>query len=528
MSMKVVRGYQSVAVGAPARAWPATQRLASFARYAWLPALGLLGWYVLFYVQYAGQLVAYPFGVDQGEGYDVWSAWLIRLGQLPYSSNDAFPYFSSNYPPLWSALASLPMQWLGPSIGAARVVSILSALIAAALIGRAAYNRTLGARPASAAFAGFLAAALFLASPYVFHTTPLARVNSTALMWSLIAITLLEVPRGRRVMMAGLALLAALYTKPTAIDATAASLIFLTLVQARMAPVLAATILVPGITIFGWLQSSTSGAFWTNGVIANLNPFDWPQLATYLFNFGMTHGVLILLAALEVARSVRARSWSPWVLYFMIAGALSITVGKWGAGESYFLGLVAATSVLAASAVARLVSRPGRPVRAAEAPLIHQGTATTTGVLGIALLLQLLIMAHGPLSESVDWLPDRGVQARALGRALTLGEWDTAATVAERIGRLPGQVLSEEPSFLLAVGKPVVGNATQLRNLTEAGLWNSSGLVEDLQARRYSLVVLNAQLYPEPVLTAIGGSYRLDQIVLVGGARYSLFLPRVN
>lgn len=150
--MKAASGYQRALQAVPARALPARGRVAHLARYAWWPALALLAWYVLCYFQFAGQLIAYPFGVDQGEGYDVWSAWLLTLGQLPYSGNSAYPYFSSNYPPLWSALAAIPMFWVGPSIGIARALSVLSALVAAALIGRAAYRRTRGVQPVVAGF----------------------------------------------------------------------------------------------------------------------------------------------------------------------------------------------------------------------------------------------------------------------------------------------------------------------------------------------------------------------------------------
>ena len=59
------------------------------------PAIGLLLVYAVCYVQFALQLASFPFDVDQGEGYDAWSAWLINLGQLPYASNAAYPYYSS-------------------------------------------------------------------------------------------------------------------------------------------------------------------------------------------------------------------------------------------------------------------------------------------------------------------------------------------------------------------------------------------------------------------------------------------------
>ena len=173
------------------------------------PALLLLGLYTLAYVQFALQLASFPFDLDQGEGYDAWSAWLINLGQLPYANNAAYPYYSSNYPPLWSYLVSIPAAWIGPGLLAARLVSTAAALVTGLALGLAA--RRLSGRT----LAGVLAAGFFLASPYVFHTTPLARVNGLALLLAVIGLSLFEHPTRRNVVLGSLALVAALFTKPT-------------------------------------------------------------------------------------------------------------------------------------------------------------------------------------------------------------------------------------------------------------------------------------------------------------------------
>src|SRR6195256_6981240 len=99
------------------------------------PVLALLGVYAVVYLQFAVQLTGFPFDVDQGEGYDAWSAWMINLGQLPYTTNAEFPYYSSNYPPLWSYLVSIPMAWSGPGLAPARLGSTISALAVAGGVG---------------------------------------------------------------------------------------------------------------------------------------------------------------------------------------------------------------------------------------------------------------------------------------------------------------------------------------------------------------------------------------------------------
>ena len=106
-----------------------------------------------------------------------------------------FPYYSSNYPPVWSYLVSIPMAWSGPGLAPARLVSTSG--WRSPTRGRAGHGRAARCRAARSPASwrpGF-----FLASPYVFHTTPLARVNSLALLAAVIGLTLLERPTRRRV-----------------------------------------------------------------------------------------------------------------------------------------------------------------------------------------------------------------------------------------------------------------------------------------------------------------------------------------
>jgi hypothetical protein len=469
------------------------------------PTLLLLALYVVVYVQFAVQLAAFPFDLDQGEGYDAWSAWLINLGQWPYTSNVDFPYYSSNYPPLWSYIVSIPMAWFGPGLAAARTVSTVAAVAAAGVLGIAAQR--LSGRP----LAGALAAGFFLASPYVFHTTPLARVNSLALLAAVVGLALFERPTRRSVILGSLALLAALFTKPTAVDAVVAGVLSVVIRQPRLGVLAGGLIGGAGLAGLALLMVLTGGAFWLNVVVGNANPFDMSQLLGYMANFSVLHCVLLAMAAAECIWMLRRRQWSPWAFYALTAGAATLGVAKWGAGESYFLGAIAAASVLSAVWVGRFLdSAPGAPLRLG---------------LGAALFIQAVLLSHAGLSSALPWLPDRGPQQAFLGRAPTLEDQHAGQLISAQIRTAHGPVLSEDPSFAVAAGQPLIGNATQLRNLYLAGRWDPTPLVTDLRAHKYAIVILDAELYPEPVLSAIGQSYFLDSSVHVNGATYHIFLP---
>lgn len=469
------------------------------------PALALLALYAMVYVQFALQLATFPFDLDQGEGYDAWSAWLLNLGQLPYASNAAYPYYSSNYPPLWSYVVSIPQAWFGPGLMMARLVSTTAALGSAIAIGLAAR------RLSGKTLAGVLAAGFFLASPYVFHTTPLARVNSLALLLALIGLSLLETPTPRRVAFGSVALVCALFTKPTTLDAVVAGIAATLLVRPRMGALAAAVVGVLGAALLATMQTMTQGAFWLNVVAGNKNPFDLAQLGAYVSNFGVLHCVLLVLAVAEAVRMARRRHWSPWLLYLLTSGFATVSVGKWGAGESYFLGAIAVVCVLAASWTAQFVDTA-------------QGVSARVAV-GAAVLIQALLLSHAVISAAVPWLPDRGPQSAFLGRAPSLEDRLAGDEIVAAIKHAHGPALAEDPSFAVVAGEPVIGNATHLHNLYQAGLWDPAPLVGELRAHRYGIVILNAELYPEPVLAAIGQNYFQARTVHLSGATYHLFLP---
>jgi hypothetical protein len=472
------------------------------------PALVLLGVYTLSYAAFAGQLIAFPFDLDQGEGYDAWSGWLINLGQLPYTNNALFPYYSHGYPPVWSYVVSIPMAWTGPGLAPARAVSVLATLGSALLIGRAAF------RQGGTAWTGALAASVFLSSPYVFHSTPLARVNALMLLLDLAALSLFAQPTWRRVAIGAVVLALAVFTKPTAIDAVVAGLLFLLLVDVRRAALATAVFgTVAGVGLVA-LQVASGGTYVANVVLSNSSAFDAGQLWSYAQNFGVLHAVVLLLAAANLVHAVRARRLTPWHVFAPVAALLALaTIGKTGAGESYFLGTIAAVSILAALEVERLVSggqaRPGLGV-----------------ALAASLLLQGLLFAHGALSDALGWLPDRGLQASSLGHAPTPADRRAADELASQVQAAPGPVLAEDASFDVVAGKELVGTSPpSLRNLWEARLWDAAPLVADLHAHRYSMVILDAELYPPPVLDAIGQSYFLERTLRVNGALYRVFLP---
>lgn len=488
----------------------------------WLGIALWLLFYVFVYLHFSYNLFRFPFDFDQGEGYDVNSAWALIQGSSVYASPDAYPFYSSNYPPLYTLALTPAVALLGPRLSLGRLLSIVATALVVALIVAAVRRETGRWRP------GLVAGLLFLASPYVCHTTPLARVNAFTLALALGGVVASSVAAadktrstGRWHLLAGGLLLAALYAKPAAFDAVAASLLYMILHDRRRGLLVAGALLGLGGALFVLMDVATAGGFSLNVIWANANSFSPEQALVYYQDFLEIHPLLVGVALLVILFGLRQgpRGLSVYGWYFLIALAAAVGTGKWGAGESYFLPALAAGCVLCGLGLARLgglLARVGRPAVAVA--------------LVFALLLasgwQLLLLWHGPWSWPEMGAYDRGAQAGALGRAPTTV--DTAAgwkIVEDYVRQTKGDILAEETTFLLIDGRRVLGNATQQRNLYDAGRHDPSALVGMLDRREIGLVILNAQQYPAPVLAAVGRNYYALDSVEMNGYRYLLLVP---
>jgi hypothetical protein len=454
------------------------------------------------YLVRAGRILAYPYDLDQGEGYDLASGVLLAQGLPIYTDNQSFPYYSTNYPPLYAAAVAGAIAVWGEQLLAGRVVSLAATLGILALLFVAASVR-------AGALAGLLAGGFFLLSNYVFHVTPLARVNALAACLALAAVLLLG-SRSRWALHGGVAaLVAALLTKPTAIDAAAAGLLGATLVSRQRGLSAILGCVVGSAALAAALELRTQGAFSLNVLAGNLNPFLPGQLRDYLANFALLHAAPLVLAAGSVLQAARRGELETVHLFLLTGLLMALGVAKWGAGESYFLSAIMASSLLGGIACARMIREGAR----------------SGPIWALLILAQCAISAHGLVSEVSPGLPDRGLQAAALAGTPSVADLEAGAGIVERLAARDAPALVEDPGFLIAAGRPVVGNATHLRNLYQAGLWRPDNLVADLRERRYHTVVLDAELYPEPVLAAIGRFYFLYDAVDVQGARQKVFLP---
>jgi hypothetical protein len=499
--------------------------------------------YLVLYVVYAVDLFRWPFDYDQGEGFELYDAVLYSQGEWPYRDNAAYPYYASNYPPLFHLLIVPLLPILGTRVVAGRLVSFTATLITGGAV-FAIVRRKVGGW-----FIPLISGLAFLASNYVYQIGPLCRMHLTMVMFETLAIALIadfEHPRhGRRNLVLGLImLLCAGYTKQMAVFTVAAALSFVFLRDVKKAIVAGVALGLVAGAIFWLLNVATGGQWWVNIIQANVNEFDYRQT---LFLFGQwfrLHTVFVLLGAGYLVYELfwdRLSVYSLWFLFSLGAGALS---GKWGAGFGYFTTAVAAACLTSGLAMGRLRNTGGR-LRLAGRELQVAGPALLAVLVPLVYLLQAPRMLHLPTSgpvfgslARVFGVADMRVEGDCttfqyhdamgytqLGHLLSADDYAAGAEILDYVRTSDGPVFSEEAMFSLLADEPVVTNPTQLLNLYKNDLLDTRDIVERINRQEFGVVIFRAQFYPQPVLDAIGQNYQPVEHLCMNGFYYHILWP---
>jgi hypothetical protein len=512
--------------------------------------------YLVVLLLYGRAVIRFPFDYDQGEGFELYDAIRLARGQNIYLDNATFPFYSSNYPPVYR-LMLVPLVWLfGGNLWVGRVFTFACTLLVGALVALAALRQMRGA-PGNAGSVPLLlrlvvagiAGLAFLAANYVYEIAPLARAHLPMVMFAFAGIMCLDrafekaQPDWRYAAFGVALLIVAGFTKLQAIDALAAGFGFLLLrkprwcLKALLMSAAATAVVVVALNLF------TQGQFWVNVVLANVNEYDINQTWLTYGQWFHLEGALIVCGALyvvwDIVRAVRARSVNHvtvWSYYFAAGTAMGMLTGKWGAGPAYLIAAIAASCVCTVGLLWRIA-------QAAASLRRFAGAASILALLCAGVfLVQAASNVHLPTSGRLF-----GALARVVGVAgqssyppypyydsvgyTQLGHLlDTADTAngweLVRIARdAPGPVWSEEAMLTLLAGKDVVTNPTQLYNLSKSDMLDTSKMIEMIRTKSFGVVIFRAQFYPQDVLIAIGQNYHWVRAVRMNGFDYQVLYP---
>ena len=262
-----------------------------------LGATGALVFSLLVYLLYAANVIAFPYDYDQGEGFELHDTVLFSRGELPYRDTEVYPFYASNYPPLFHVMAAPFVWFFGPAYWYGRLLGFLGSLVSAAFIAYAVY-RDGGRQRWIAALSGFA----FLSSNFVYHIGPLYRQHTMMVTFETVAIVLLAgaYPRRNRrgIAIAMLLLICAGYTKQLAAITAVAAIAWMVLRDPRRGVLWASGFTLVGAAIFFVLNVASDGQWWIQAIVANVNNL-LPDQALGLFVLWFKlHGLLLVPAGL--------------------------------------------------------------------------------------------------------------------------------------------------------------------------------------------------------------------------------------
>lgn len=531
----------------PMSSLPSTQVVKSLGVFLVLLVIVAYIGYLIIYVDYAVGLFRWPFDYDQGEGFELYDAILFSQGEWPYRDNATFPFYASNYPPLFHLLIVPLLPIFGPRLISGRMVSFGATLVVAGVIFVIVRREFTSVKQGGRSWLGgwfvpLLSALGFLASNYVYQIGPLCRMHMTLVMFELLAIAFIarfEHPgHGDRNLIIGLLmLLCAGYTKQTAVFTVVAALSFIFLRDVKKSLIAGVALALVAGSIFGALNVATKGQWWVNIIQANVNKYDYGQTVFLFQQWFRIHAFFVLLAGGYLIYELfwdRLSVYSLWFFFALGVGALS---GKWGAGFGYFTTAIAAACISSGLAIGR-VWRAAHRRKWAHLSLVV--------VIPLIYLAQAPLMLHipttgpvfGPLA-AVLGVADQTIEGDCtifpyydsmgytqLGHPLTPEDYAAGETIMAYVQAAEGPIFSEEAMFSLLADKPVVTNPTQLLNLYNNGLLDTSSIIEQIDQQAFDLVVFRAQFYPPPVLEAIGQNYRPVEHICMNGFYYHLLQPK--
>lgn len=491
-------------------------------RALWLAVASGIAIYAALTVWLVMSSMFFPYQLDYGEGIVLWFTRQLALGQPIYKGMEGAPYVSSNYPPLAMLLLAPFYPLFGDSYVMGRWLSFAALLVTTAFIVRFVRGATRRWR------AGLLGALLFFGSTFVYHWSPLFRVDLLGLAFTLAGVffvwrweqeaegrswkaggerRIFDVGQSSRIVLgwAWLFFLAALYTKHSLVFAPIAAGAAIFWRAQRAGIVFAVALSAIGGTIFLILEIITRGG-WSFGLFtSNATVWTMRVFAPLMQSFVQTYAVLLALAAwawLGRLRRLRARRRPMGVLeLYAVAALVSLALaGREGAWENYFLEAITMVCVFAGIAIAQW-----------EDAAMHHRWA-----LPLLLLVQLGLFWNDH---------DPRIAMRLLDEVRVGSE-----RIAPLVRAAQGTVISEDMGLLVTTGKPVEYYTFPYSTLARAGRWDQHWELENLRAGKFPLVILlrgtredvdHLGNFTRAFVSALDYGYALT----IDEARYQVYTP---
>lgn len=432
----------------------------------------------------AANALGYPFELDYGEGI-VWQQMDSIVAGHGYAPLQTFPAIVFHYPPVYHLTTALVVALAGlDPLLAGRVVSWMSTLGCAAIVGRWVWLAVPGDRDRRSALLGAaLGGLVFLGSPTALSWSSLMRVDMLASLLTLACLwqALVAVERPSRVAFAALLGALAVFTKQTAIMGPACAFAILWCARPRLAwtfGLWCGGIATAALAVALW---ATRGEFLNHILLYNVNRFApqrWQLLVAILLS-QVICTVIAFVGAGAAWRRLRPTAWAAFrerlasdpaaralalaLLYFMVRTATFPLLLKSGAHENYLLDWLSVSAVFVGLAIA------------AVAEALRRGTNWPSALVFSLVLFGLPLQATG-LSVLYKGAKDRPAQARL-----------TALTA--RIAASPRPVVSDDMVLLRRAGRPVLYEPAITAELAHKGRYDEAGFARLVRRGAFGFLI---------------------------------------
>jgi ABC-type glycerol-3-phosphate transport system permease component len=413
----------------------------------------------LVFGQYGWNVIRFPFPADYGEGPLLAQTIQLADAQNIYRADlSEPPYTVANYPPLYMLVLAPFARLFGPAFWYGRLVSWLSMLTAALLVGAILHTLT-GDR-----LAALLCGLSLLTIPYVSYWAPLYRIDGLALALSLGGLYVIVRWPERRwgVYLAALLLTAAVFTRQS--YGLAAPLAAFTWLLARRprrrAFVLAGAVAGVGLGLFALTNLATGGGFWFNIITANVNEFQPARLRDYVQELWILMPFAVAGTVVFVLAGWRSRTW-PLIAPYCVGAALAgLTIGKVGSNVNYLLEFSVAMCLALGATMAGL-----RPYLMARQALMA------------ALAIQFVLLVPGSNYQMFT--------------QFKLAQRYDLASLQRLVNSTSRPVLADEDMGLLVLdGRPLVIQPFEATQLARAGVWDQRPFLEALDRQEFAAILI--------------------------------------
>jgi hypothetical protein len=415
---------------------------------------------------------------------------LVHFENIYRNSFASPPYTVSNYPPLFQ-LIQIPLVWIiGPALWYGRLISILSAVSAAALIGLISYTLT------SDRIAAAIGGLIFLSFPYIVQGSVLNRVDTLAFALSIggLYVVVRWQSHWQGPWVAGLLFTAAAFTNPRyVLVAPLTAFIWLWHLERRSQAFRLAAILIGScLGLFLIVNLITQEGFYLNTVLANLTSFSWYMVANDWVNLYLNAGYIVIgcLAFLVIGKLGQAtHSWSLVAPYCLGAAFMTLAVGLANSNTNDLFEVAAALSLASGAFIAW----------SGESYWIK-------AFLVFVLATQINLLIDWSRQDYIPALTNKMVDAR---------EVEQLAKYVEEAG---GPILADEYMGLIPLaGRQLFFQPFEYKQLQAAKVWNEAALVDSIQREEFPVILLYEPLewnavstrWTEEVRNAIYADYRL-------------------